>query len=101
MAGLLDLADEILSQIVSYIHPDKPQMAIMSSLCRRIHLILRPRIMRNISLYIRPVRMQHTLFLRTITEHPELALMVCHINLHWFGDEEDGCTHDIANAILG
>jgi hypothetical protein len=83
MALLQNLADELLSEIFSYLIDDKLLLCFIASQSKRLSELIRPLLARHVRFITRPPSKSYQLFVRSVTESSLFASMVQDVILTW------------------
>jgi hypothetical protein len=84
MALLHKLADELISEIISYLVNGKPLLCNVAIQSKRLSELVRPLLVRRVQVITSPTdSKQHSLFMRSIKESSLLASMVQDISIAW------------------
>ena len=98
MTTLQSLADELLSEILSYLAHEKCLLCSLAVQSKRLSELVRPLLVRQVRFVTRPPPKQFHLFLRSVTESSTLASMVKEVVLSWSNGVP--MVHDLNDALL-
>ena len=98
MALIQNLADELLSEIFSYLIGDKLLLCFVASQSKRLSELVRPLLARHVRFITRPTSKSYQLFVRSVTESSLFASMVLDVILTW--GQCTSATHDLNNELL-
>jgi hypothetical protein len=97
MALLQNLADELLSNIFSYLAGDKRLLCKIAIQSKRLSALVRPILIRQVQ-FVNGHSRRKELFLRSIMESSLLASMVHDLSFGW--SKDDNSVHSVNNALL-
>ena len=99
MALVQNLADELLSEIFSYLIDDKLSLlCFVASQSKRLSELVRPLLAKHVRFITSPPSKSYQLFLRSVTESSLFASMVQDVILAWH--QCTSATHDLNNELL-
>ena len=93
-----NLADELLSEIFSYLIDDKLLLCFVASQSKRLSELVRPLLAKHVRFITSPPSKSYQLFLRSVTESSLFASMVQDVILAW--GQCTSATHDLNNELL-
>lgn len=98
IALIQNLADELLSEIFSYLIDDKLLLCFVASQSKRLSELVRPLLARHVRFVTRSPSKSYQLFVRSLTESSLFASMVQDVILVW--SQCTSATHDLNNELL-